>query len=700
MNKQLPVLTLFVGSCLLFGVQPMMGRTLLPIFGGTAAVWTVCLCAFQTLLLGGYFYAHWLAGKGVKTQRSVHLGLLALSVLWICAVAVIRGSGFAPEMERMPAVSVLLCVLATIGLPYILLSANSSLIQAWVACAEHTRGSAKGQRNVYRLYAVSNLGSFAGLLLYPFAIEPYVSLTAQWFGFAGGMCLYAALVAWIQAGHVSSAEEKAAPAAPSSWRAVWFLLPALSVGVLNSVTTHLTLDVMPLPLLWVILLALFLFSYVVGFSERAVKALPVFGALALLSALLAALSFTIENGALMFLLNLAAGCGLIFFGCAFLHAWLFESRPEHASLTRFYLGNAAGGAAGGLLTGLVAPLACKTVAEYPLSVLLLMGALAGRALLRAKGGGGTPSLALARTVLPVCSTLIVAVVFCWRIWDPDTKGRMIAWRDRGFFGTLQVTSMPAATGSGAKGSLNEFIHGTTVHGMQARIPGKERMTTVYYTADAGGLAIVQHPKYKQGRPMKVGILGLGIGVLFGHCRPGDLYRAYEISPEALGVATNPAYFSFVADAPGKAELILGDARKGLEKEAAAKEPKYDVLLVDAFTGDNLPYHLSTEEAFKLYLDRLEPDGIIGVNISNWHLDLAPLVKAISSRFQIPVVIMKQNRDFSKLRFDSVWAFMMRQPPQDFMFPPDAQLMPLEGVGLMRLPTDEKGSFVSLVRWSL
>lgn len=711
MNKQLPVITIFLGSCLLFGVQPMLGRTLLPVFGGTAAVWTVCLCAFQTLLLGGYFYAHWVSGKAAKTQRAAHLGLLAVSVAWVIAVALLRRSGFTPGLEQTPALAVLLCVLAMIGLPYILLSANSSLLQAWVVgSGASDRSDTSESRSVYRLYAVSNFGSFCGLLLYPFVIEPYVPLSVQWFGFAACLAAYAVLV-WRVADQQSAARtQPREPHAPthtlthtphlSTFSRLWFLLPAVSVGLLNAVTTHLTLDVMPLPLLWAILLALFLLSYVVGFSGGAVKWLPLFGGITLTSALLAAMSFTIEGGPLMFVLNLLAGCGLIFFGCSFLHVWLYDSRPGSASLTRFYLGNAAGGAAGGILTSLVAPVAFKTVAEYPLAILLLMGAMACRFMLRKADGKGRPPLFSARTVLPVCCTLLVAGIFIWRIWNPDTKGRTIVWRDRGFFGTLQVTSIPAATGSGTKGCLNEFIHGTTVHGMQARIPGKERMPTTYFTPDAGGLAIVQHPKYKQGKPLRVGVLGLGIGVLFAYSRPGDFYRAYEISPEALAVAKNPAYFSFVADAPGKSELVLGDARKGLEKEAAGKEPKYDVLIVDAFTGDNLPYHLSTEEAFRLYFDRLEPDGILAVNISNWHLDLAPLMKAVSTRFQVPLVLMSQGRDFSKLRFDSAWAFMMRQPPQDFMFPADGTFIPLPKVGVIRLPTDETGSFISLVKWSL
>jgi hypothetical protein len=261
-----------------------------------------------------------------------------------------------------------------------------------------------------------------------------------------------------------------------------------------------------------------------------------------------------------------------------------------------------------------------------------------------------------------------------------------------------VASIPAATGSGERGALIEFVHGSTVHGMQAKIAGQERKATAYYTPDAGGLAVQQHPKYKHGRPMRVGLIGTGVGVMLSYCRTNDLYRCYEINEQVVGIATNPAYFTFVRDAPGRVEYRTGDARKVLTREAAAREPLFDVLILDALTGDNIPAHLSTREAFQLYFERLAPDGILAVNISNWHLDLLPLIKAVSDAFQMPTVATLVGEDLGKLQFTSSWAYMMRRPPKDFTFPESARMLSLEGVGGFRLPTDEKGSFVSLVRW--
>ncbi len=710
MKQRLPSLTVFLGSFLLFGVQPMLGRTLLPSFGGTAAVWTVCLAAYQTLLLAGYFYAHVMSRRPRRTQAVLHTGFLALAVVWTAAFAFWRPAlkGFIGN-SGTPALEVLFCVLVFAGLPYVLLSAGSTLVQAWLAGAGERkedggrriegspsvsglRPQASDSRNVYRLYAVSNLGSFAGLLVYPFLLEPYVSLTAQWWGFAVCLAGYAVLLAALARQPdgddttVHPSPVSRLPSPVSSW--LWFALPAVSVFLLNAVTAHLTLDVMPLPLLWVVLLGLFLLSYVAGFSGRAERHLPWLQFLAVLSVLFAVMAQKKTGPSGGFALNLAACLGLCFFGATFLHAWLYSLRPHAGRLTLYYLGNAAGGAVGGLLASLVAPVVFKSVAEFPIALVLVLAAGAYYVytvrimwVLRAAG------------MMVACGALLAFGISM----RPKPGDRPVVWRDRGFFGTLQVFEAKARTAAG-EGVIHEFVHGNTVHGIQALIPGKERMPTTYFTPQSGGYAVMSHPKYRTGEPMRVNILGLGVGVMLCYARTNDYYRCYEISPQALRVAQDPAYFTFASGCPGRLKLVCQDARKGLEQELAAGVEPYDVIQIDAFTGDNLPYHLSTREAFELYFKMLKPDGVLAVNISNWHLSLEPFIKAVGGTFQCPVLGLSTPNDFGKLGFAAKFAFFCRRPEKLSAPPKGATQLDFQRQPHIEMPTDEKGSFVNAIKW--
>ena len=701
MKKILSVVAIFIGSFLLFGVQPMIGRTLLPAFGGTAAVWVVCLCAFQVLLLGGYFYAHVAAGDGYRPGRMrLHLALLALAAALtaVCGWKRVAICAWAAE-SSVPALGVLAAVLLLCGFAYTLLSANSSLVQAIVASGDVT------DRSVYRLYAVSNIGSLMGLLAYPFIFEPHVTLTAQWYGFAVGIAVYAIALAALSAGLGGSgaAVRNAQPtqdgaseslAQPSqngetSWSAIlWFALPASTCFLLNAVTTHLTLDILPLPLLWAVLLSIFLLSYVIGFSDKTANKLPFYGWGALVCAGALVWALQTATGGVIYLVNLGAGCGLVFCACTFLHGWLYLTRPVAERLTRFYLLNAVGGAVGGTLTGLVAPLVFRTVAEYPIALVLAAVFCAAGMFARVRR-----PVAWAYAALAIACVVGLGVRLCLE----DTKGRTYLYRDRGFFGTVAVTSVPAQS-NGVKGELHEYIHGTTVHGIQVCIPGKERMPTAYHTANGGGLAITQHPKYKAGLPMRVCIVGMGVGVSVTYGRTNDYYRCYEISPQAVKIATNPKLFTFISDSPAQVDIACMDARKGLEAELAAKTEPYDVIQIDAFTGDNLPYHLSTVEAFILYFSMLKDDGMLAVNISNWHLDEEPLMRAIADTFHAPAIVFSVPDDSAHMGFYCEWAIFMKQDPKDFVFPPTNRALDLRKVRRFPLPYDEKGSFMDLINW--
>lgn len=667
----------------------MLGGTLLPAFGGSAAVWTVCLASYQTLLFAGYLYAHLISKKPLKAQRTAHLILLGIAVAWTLGfVFLLPNLSSFIDASSSTSLMVVFWVLIIVGIPYVLLSAGSTLVQVWVSKTH--LGSKAG---VYKLYAVSNLGSFAGLFAYPFLVEPFISLRVQWLWFAIMLGAYAVLLAWQgptgsvqESDNIKADHDVASP--KRGTMGLWFFLPACSVFILNALTVHITLDIMPLPLLWAVLLALFLLSYVVGFSgmhSRWFAPLPfVAGGFALFSALM---SKQFEAGD--FIWNLFATLGLCFFGPLFLHHWLYQLRPKTEHLTLYYLGNATGGAIGGLSASLLAPQLFRTIAEYPIALLLLGVALLMYAIVNIP-----KKKTLGIGVLIIAVTSFSAAAF---VWLPQSDARPVVWRDRGFYGTIRVTELPARAGQEA-GFIREFLHGNTVHGIQATMPSRRRMPTSYFTEDAGGVAILQHPKYKRGEPMRVAVAGLGVGVLFGYSKEGDFYRGYEISPEVMNVATNPALFSFVADSPAETDIVFGDARKALEAERDTGELPYDVIYVDAFSGDNLPRHLSTKEAFQLYFDRLAPGGFLAVNISNRYLDLTPLIKSVGVAFNCPVVAIHQGDDFLNLRLTADWAFFIKNPPDDFSIPEGAMILDFNQVCDFPLPTDAKGSFISLINW--
>lgn len=689
MKKFHSLSAVFTGSFLLFGIQPMLGNTLLPSFGGSAAVWTVCLASFQTLLFIGYLYAHLISTLSLKAQRMLHLVLLIAAAFWTAGfVLILPRMGYLAGEGGSPSLRVVFSVLLIAGLPYVLLSAGSTLVQVWVS-----RADTRTHGGIYKLYAVSNAGSFAGLFAYPLLVEPFIPLRLQWFGFALLLAAYTALLSWNGPAQPDGGRKEQALGASSEspkkgHLALWFLLPASSVFMLNALTAHITLDIMPMPLLWAVLLALFLLSYVVGFSgmnPRWFAPLPFIAAgCALASALLSK-----QFDPSVFVWSLFSTLGLCFFGPLFLHHWLYQLRPDPRYLTLYYLGNAAGGAIGGLGASIVAPHLFKTVAEYPISLLIL-----GLALLAYAASCLPKRKGLAAGVFVAATVSIASALF---VWMPQKDSRPVVWRDRGFFGTVRVTELSARIGE-ETGYIREFVHGNTVHGIQIDIPSKRRMPTAYFTPDAGGVAILEHPKYKRGEPMRVAVAGLGVGVLYTYSREGDFYRGYEISPEVLTIATNAALFSFMADSPAETDIVFEDARKALEAERDAGEPLYDVIYVDAFSGDYLPRHLSTKEAFRLYFDRLEPDGILAVNISNRYMDLTPLIKAVGVEFDWPVLAIHQPNDFARLRLSSSWAFFIKTPPPGFSIPRGASILDFRQVRDFTLPTDAKGSFIGLIRW--
>ena len=704
MSSRLPYLVIFTGSFLLFGVQPMVGSTLLPVFGGTAAVWTVCLAAYQTLLLAGYAYAHAIARDGTQhplraaavrdwTLR-LHLALLAAATALTFGVGWIRPrlDGWV-DAQALPVLSVLFCVLLLSGAPYVLLSANASLVQAWL--------SRRGRRDVYHLYAVSNAGSFCGLLAYPLLVEPHVSLTLQWHGFAAGVGIYTLMLGWMMrgtgstrvrlggtpsphlpgaagtagaageggtsgppvtpgtAGTTGAAGQRGAGmpacpggalrAAPPPAPLLWLLLPAISTFALNAVTAHLGNDVTPLPLLWAVLLAVYLLSYVIGFTAAGRKLLPRLPWAMLPLLLLAAWQWGATGGR-GFAWQVAIGILLLLLGGTMLHAWLYDSRPAGAWLTRFYLCIAVGGALGGLAASIAAPLIFRSIAEYPLTLLVLAAATGAVAVRRGPAG----ALAPPRHAMAAAAGLVGAVLLLQTV----RTGGTVVKRMRNFYGCGRVRQEQMQVRGGVPYRANLFDHSGTLHGFQA-LGAERHIPTLCFTRHAGGLSIVRHPRYTSTNTMRVAVAGMGIGTLAAYGRPGDTYRFYEINPQVAELARDESLFTFIKDSSAQVEIVVDDARRALETERRNGEEKWDVLIIDVYSGDAIPPHLATQEAFQLYLDRLKPDGVLSLHLTNWHLNLSPMVKAAARAFDLHLQGFGCWAD--KYSHGSYWTFLTRDP---------------------------------------
>lgn len=726
-------LPIFLGSALLFCIQPMLGRALLPLFGGTAAVWTTCLVAYQVLLLAGSVYADRMGRRGGRGRRIAHVALLAVSCLWILAFAHFRpelallvpdGGGASREVG-----TALLCVLAAMGLPYVVLSAGSSLVQKW---AEESLGEG---RETYRLYVVSNIGSFVGLLAYPLAIEPFVPQTWQWRGFAGGIALYAAACAAAglclrrrgesekpkverlssacespdsnlgkaEVGSEAGRQNSSCPLSARAQVLLWLALPALSTFVLDATTTHLSSDVSPFPLMWAVLLGLFLLSYAIGFSRLGERLLPVWFILGVASLVFAVAVLRDGGGGDVFVRNFAAGCLIILLGGNFLHAWLCRLRPTGSHLTRYYLCIALGGAAGGFLGGVAPVLVFDTVAEYPLGLFLLVCSLVAAPFLLWRDACVRAARFLnlhAPAWAPVLAAGAV-LLFAGAAIHVRTGSRFAAVHERGrtFYGCWAVVRDLFVVQKGVVPGMKPptfpataLVNGNTTHGVEAESEVWRGVPTAYYGETAGGLAFSLHPKYTEtNSPLRVAIVGMGAGTQAWYGRPGDSIRFYEIDAAVANAARR--HFTFLGKSKADIEIVVADARKALEREARASEPAYDMLVVDAYSGDSVPLHLLTEEAFSLYASRLKEDGILALHITNWHVDLLPVCKAAAAHLGLPALAIGSPGD-GLFRWDAKWVFLSRRP----LAAPDGVLVYDWGtVRDIPLPTDDRGSILPYVR---
>lgn len=711
-----PALTILLSSFLLFLVQPIIAKQILPWFGGSAGVWTICLMFFQLVLLLGYTYAHWLTRRRADSRQFVlHILLLLVSCL---TLPIIPAPFWKPGHDTEPALQILGLLAATVGLPYFLLASTAPLLQRWLSDATN---SSIQVRSIYRLFALSNLGSLVGLLSYPFAIEPFATVHVQAWVWSCAYALFVVcLVSYVcrrwrrpDLFHLQTLSGAAPEAAPSPvLYAYWIGCAALGSALLLSVTNQITQNVASIPFLWIVPLSIYLLSFVICFEGRSGRGWYqrrywITPAMLATAAMAWALSANQANLSIYLALPVYA-VGLLL-GCVMCHGELARSKPNPEYLTHFYLSLAAGGALGGLLVGLVAPQVFNSYWEMPLAlvavaglgvygcseemrllprtswtangiiaalatalILLLLGALPSALdpyplewakIVKGDARWGCAALLVMSALLlqkyrlsraVALTALLCTLTFDWGYYHSLSTGTELVVRN--FYGALRVEGSSAGAWH-----IRTLAHGVVVHGTQIMEPPLSEMPTTYYgeSSGIGRTILIEHISVGS---LRIGSIGLGAGTLAVYARPGDLFRVYELNPAVVDIAQNQ--FTYLKDSKARIELVLGDARLSLEREIAQgafnrPEQRFDILSVDAFSGDAIPVHLLTREAFASYARLITPDGVIAFHLSNRYLDLAPVVGQIARDAGFQAVLVADRPSAIGLLSPSDWALVTR-----------------------------------------
>ncbi|MGO9359578.1 MAG: spermidine synthase [Xanthobacteraceae bacterium] len=708
---------IFVSALLLFSVQPMFTKMVLPRLGGSPAVWSVAMVFFQTLLLAGYAYAHLLMRfRDRRAPIVIHLAVLLVALL---ALPLSIASGFGTPPSSGYALWLLALFAVSIGLPFFALAANNPMLQAWFVRTGHPAGP-----DPYFLYASSNIGSFLALLSYPLLLEPLLTLRLQnlvWTaGYAGLILLIAGcgLLLWRSPPFVDAAAEAGeAAAVPPSWRLRlrWIFLAAVPSGLLIAVTAHISTDVAAAPLLWVLPLSLYLLTWVLVFQSRPL--LPHRWMLALQPVAIAGIVVLLAIGGEQNLLLTLGGHQLCFFVIAMAsHGELARTRPASRYLTGFYVALSLGGMIGGLFAGLVAPYTFSWIAEYPILLVLaalcrpagaerwprlspliwlIVALVAAASLAPAMMTGKVSSLfetdrvivaAVAATVAvliavglkanrwAVAAAVALAVVLI-RVYPAD-DGRVETVRS--FFGVHKIVETP-------HGQYHVLMHGTTIHGAQklheddgTPITGRPEPIS-YYHKDGGIGQAIEAIRARKGGPLRVAVIGLGAGTLACAARPGENWTFFEIDQSMVDTARDPKKFSFISSCMPDLRPVMGDARLTFAREP---DGVYDLIIVDAYSSDAIPIHLATEEAMAIYKAKLEPHGAVVMHVSNRHLELASVVVGIAEANDLKswvynedsgrddeyifatnvVVSAREEADVGSLASSDVWA--LTEPEDD------------------------------------
>jgi hypothetical protein len=737
-----------VSAFLLFQVQPVIAKIILPWFGGSAAVWTTCLLFFQMVLLLGYLYAH--AVVRYLDRRKQMIAHIAILLASLAALPVYPNASWKPAGPEEPTLRILMLLAATVGLPYFLLSTTGPLLQAWYA--RQYKGAMP-----YRLYALSNAGSMFALISYPVLFEPLLGTRLQavtWSWSYAAFALLCALVTW-KAGQSAAgpAIEEHADAGPSPspvTYVMWLILPAMASVLLLSITNHLSQNVAAIPFLWVLPLSIYLLTFILCFEgEGWYKRNPYLQLLAVgLGSMILAEGVDKSGSVPIKVMVPLLSIGL-FTCCMVCHGELVRLKPHPKYLTQFYLMISAGGAVGGLLVGLAAPHLLNALYEMPAALGLcglvilialrvtpdwtwlrellpperiLAAAIAVAAIGYAKDGlwarfvkgwypeGEMEKLVLAG-ILVVSSLLVLAILrqgFDWVRRGPawaavvteivvlllvgysahEIAGLTSGYRltVRNFYGALKVRD------SGTKGSLTEtrtLTHGTINHGEEFLNVARRNWPTTYYGPNTG-VGITIREKQKNGA-VRIGVIGLGTGTVAAYGRLGDYIRYYEINPLVPDIARSEFYF--VPECKGKLEIAMGDARLSLEREAPEN---FDVLAVDAFSSDSIPVHLLTKEAMELYFHHLKPNGILAVHISNRYLNLQPVLDGESRALGKIARMIDTEDDEDTGVFGATWA-LIASPATGFQGEELTRTSPLQPKISVRLWTDDYSNLFKIIK---
>lgn len=630
--------TVFLSAFLLFQIQPVVAKMILPWFGGSSSVWSTCMVFFQAELLLGYAYVHWLHEKvSARRQPLVHVGLLLLSLATLPVAADPSWKGMALEH---PGWSVLAVLAGAVGAPYLLLSTTGPLMQAWYARAFPASGV---DAKPYRLYALSNLASMLALLSYPVLVEPALTVGSQAIVWSGGYavfvaaCVGTALFARSRMGTAAVQEQPAdaAPAVAPSWGEclLWVGLAASASILLLAITRHLTQDVAPVPFLWVLPLSIYLLSFILCFDAPRYYVRPLFlGALPLS---LLALDLVLEGGLGVPLLITLLSVSLFVF-CMVCHGELVRRKPPVRHLTLFYLMLSVGGAFGGVLVGLVAPAVFTAYFELPIGLFMCAALVIA---------------VVWRELKPLWGALLLVALlgYGWRLADisleyVDGYRRVV----RNFYSQLRV----AEETDDRLGTLRLMRHGSVNHGEQYMAPALRKEPTAYYCEKSGiGRAI---RSLSQTGPLKLGVVGLGTGTLATYGRAGDEMRIYEINEQVLELARSE--FTYLSDTAATITPVLGDGRLMIEREAPQQ---FDLLAMDAFSGDSIPTHLLTLEAMHTYFSHVKPEGLLAVHITNRYLDLRPVMASAAQHFgKVAMLYHLQPDDDDLYCRRSSWVLLM------------------------------------------
>lgn len=733
-------ISVFLSAALLFLVEPMVAKMLLPLLGGSPAVWNTCLVFFQAVLLAGYAYAHvtakWFRGRVLLVaQCAVVLLPVALDVL-----PVHLPDAWTPPTQTNPIPWILSALAVSVGIPFFALSSCTPMIQRWFAASGHSHA-----KDPYFLYAASNAGSLVGLLAYPLLLEPTLTLGAQsrvWsFGYAvlAASILACALFCWNRPSPAASPVVKDAGQKPEiamRTRLRWIALAFVPSSLMLGVTTAITTDVPAIPLFWIIPLALYLISFVFVFARRQIVSPAIFDQ-RLPILILCGLVPGMVQSRLPLVAMIILYSILLFSVAMVCHGELAATRPKVDELTEFYLLISVGGVLGGIFNSIIAPVAFHSVVEFPIA--LICATLLRRSIHQGQhdatedigarrldwllpltlGIGMTAAFVIPRAAaihLPVSAYFLIfgvsmaccmlfaqrrplrfglgcAAAFLASLFYVGPYGHVVDM-ERSFFGVYRVADDPT-------GRFRDLLHGATLHGMQSLDPAKSRIPLAYYTASgpAGQIARALYDNSSD----DWAIVGLGAGAMACLAQPGQNLTYYEIDPLVANIAENPRYFTFLRDCAPRARIVLGDARLKLGE---ARDGKYRLIVLDAFSGDSIPMHLMTREALQLYLQKLAPGGIIAFHITNQHLDLAPVLANLVQNANLFSWIEDDStatdQQVNEGKLGSRWVVMARSQNDLAHLVASADSLAswntLQGQVNARVWTDDYSNLLTVIRW--